>query len=248
MGCPVNVSAVIPTRGDVDMQPILDSLPAEWEILIWDNGEQTCWVYESGKSREGFSDAVPGSDLAVYGRYAAIQYATHDLIYVQDDDVIVSDPQAIVRALVTRECPDCGRNEHQNMTDGSWICHACGCVTDLPDAVVCNMPQEFRPHYPDSGLVGFGAAFHRDAPKRAFERFAKGCAKLGRDDPWMPEPGFFNRRADNVFTTLNPRVLVDVPKTDREFASAPGRMWQQQGHTEERDRMIELARRVRDAR
>ena len=38
------------------------------------------------------------ADLSVYGRYAAIEDARGDLIYVQDDDVIVSDPQAIVDA------------------------------------------------------------------------------------------------------------------------------------------------------
>ena len=89
-------------------------------------------------------------DLAVYGRYAAIEFCTHDLILTQDDDVIVSDPQAIVDA---------------------WNAEWCGGVESGWDGVVCNTPPEFRPHYPDSGLVGFGAAFHRDAPARAFARW-----------------------------------------------------------------------------
>lgn len=254
----MNVSACLVTRGDVDMQPILDSLPADWEVLVWDNGARTlsrpniprwapvsylcspdadCISQEALDSPTGCAPiawTVP--DLAVYARYEAVTYAAGELIFTQDDDVIVSDPQAIVDEL---------ENAKVWREDYVW---ENGVIPSGNDFAACNMPHEFRPHYPDSGLVGFGAAFHRDAPKRAFEQFAKGCAKLGRDDPWLPEPGFFNRRADNVFTTLTPRVLVDVPKTDREFASAPGRMWKQPGHTDERDRMIELARRVRDAR
>ena len=55
------------------------------------------------------------------------------------------------------------------------------------------------------------------------------------------------RRADNVFTVLTPIVMVDVPKTDCAYASDPNRMWRQSTHVGERDRMIELARQVRDA-
>lgn len=198
------------------MQPIIDSLPREWEIVIWDN---------SGTITRSDGWAEVCTDLSVYGRYAAIEYASHDLIYVQDDDVIVSDPQAIVR---------------------QWFLES----TRLPgirqwEGVVCNMPPEFRPHYPDSGLVGFGAAFHRDAPKRAFDRFWERYTGATWDD--IGGEGFYRRRADNVFTVLTPRVLVDVPKTDREMASDPNRMWKQPEHVGERDRMIDLARRVRDA-
>ncbi len=221
----MNVSACLVTRGDVDMQPILDSLPKEWEKIVWINGRG---VYNLGPM-DGCGDLVfvpatqPPPDLAVYGRYAAIEYASHDLIFVQDDDVIVSDPQAIVDA---------------------WLEH-CGDPRPrpaLPAPVVCNMPPEFRPHYPDSGLVGFGAAFHRDAPERAFKRWFDG-ASLAQQEP----PPEFYRRADNIFTVLTPRVLVNVPKTDCAYASDPNRMWRQSDHVGERDRMIELARQVRDA-
>ena len=141
--------------------------------------------------------------------------------------MIVSDPQAIV-------------DRYRLVTDFDG-------TQDPPygpeDVVCCNMPPEFRPHYPDSGLVGFGACFHRDAPQRAFKHFADSwfTEELALGDP------MFLRRCDNVFTVLTPRVLVDVPKTDREMASDPNRMWKQPWHTAERDRMIELARKVRDA-
>ncbi len=233
----MKVSACLVTRGDVDMQPILESLPPEWEKIVWSNSGRVDTYTE-----HGLLHILGANDLSVYGRYAAIEYASHDLIYVQDDDVIVSDPQQITDA---------------------WILEKAFEQQSLPvDTVVCNMPQEFRPHYPDSGLVGFGAAFHRDAPARAFARMWDGLLQLrklpfdalvgGRVQEVAADPAYwpesFLRRADNVFTVLTPRVLVDVPKMDCAYASDSNRMWRQSGHIGERDRMIELARQVRDAR
>lgn len=63
------VSACLVTRGDVDMQPILDSLPFD-DIVVWDNSQR--------------------EDLGIYGRYAAIAEAKHDVIVTQDDDLIVT--------------------------------------------------------------------------------------------------------------------------------------------------------------
>jgi len=228
----MNVSACLVTRGDLDMQPVIDSLPSSWEIVIWDN---------SGKilMRPGSDDGDPramqrlwgvtAADLSVYGRYAAIEYATHDLIYVQDDDVIVSDPQAIVDAFP---------KVYDGITDQMRWPRPEDLAIRSP--VVANMPQEFRHDgYTDSCLVGFGAYFHRDAPKRAWDRmYPSGFTKT---DPW------FNRTCDVVFTTLTPRALVDIPKTDREMASDSNRMWKQPGHLDERTRMLNLVRQVRDA-
>lgn len=217
----MNVSACLVTRGDVDMQPVIDSIPQGWEIVVWDNGEKM--VTRS----DGYAEVA--TDLSVYGRYAAIEYASHELIYVQDDDCAVSDPAAIVgewdRVALVQESDPAGPGEVE------WGNH-----------VVCNMPQEFRhDFYDDHALVGFGAAFHRDAPLRAFARW------WGHDFPSMRgEDGWFNRTCDVVFTALTPRVLVDVPKENREMASAPNRMWKQQGHQAERARMLKLARMVRD--
>jgi len=221
----MNVSACLVTRGDLDMQPVIDSLPPSWEIVIWDN---------SGKilMRPGSNDGDPramqrlwgvtAADLSVYGRYAAIEYASHDLIWVSDDDVIVSDPQAIVDEW-----------EHIAFHLGNH------------DFLAANMPKEFRHDgYTDSCLVGFGACFLRDAPKRAFEKFF-GTGKNGQH--YTRDHAHFNRCADVVFTTLTPRVLVDIPKTDREMASDSNRMWRQPGHLDERTRMLNLARLVGDA-
>lgn len=73
----MNVSACLVTRGDVDITTILNSLPFD-DIIVWDNSKRE-------------------KDLACYGRFAAIAEAKHDIIYVQDDDLMVPIP-ALVKA------------------------------------------------------------------------------------------------------------------------------------------------------
>jgi hypothetical protein len=73
----MNFSVVIPTRGDQDLTPILESYDGiADEVLIWDNSKR--------------------QDLSVYGRYAMIEEARNELILTQDDDCVVSDPRVIV--------------------------------------------------------------------------------------------------------------------------------------------------------
>lgn len=73
----MNVSAVIVTRGDVDLEPIIATIPLAWDLVVWDNSRR--------------------ENLCVYGRYAALQECEHEIVYVQDDDC-VTDPSAIVAA------------------------------------------------------------------------------------------------------------------------------------------------------
>lgn len=84
---PSQVSAVIVTRGDVDLKPILDSLPFK-DIIVYDNSKE--------------------QDYKVYGRYFAMREAHHSVIYTQDDDCI-TDPLAIIAnyqtGIVTANVP-----------------------------------------------------------------------------------------------------------------------------------------------
>ena len=191
----MKTAAIIVTRGNVGLTPVLESLPADWQQIVWDNSQR--------------------EDLSVYGRYAAIENTDADRIYVQDDDCIL--PPESFHGLLA-----------------AW----------QPGHVIANMPARFREHYSDSCLVGFGAMFERDLPARAFGKFTLG---YGIDRMLSAVDVFFQRTCDVVFTTLTPRLLVDVPYTDREFASDPDRMWKQPSHFLERRQMLELARQVRDA-
>ncbi len=66
----MKVSACLVTRGDVDMQPVLDTLGWCDEIIVWDNSQR--------------------EDLGIFGRYAAIRDASNDVIFTQDDDLLVT--------------------------------------------------------------------------------------------------------------------------------------------------------------
>ena len=221
----VNASAIIVTRGDQDLTPILDSLPKDWQILFWDNGAGECREWTQDHAMWVPSFRWDASDLSVYGRYAAIEHANGDLIYVQDDDCVVSEPRELLHRWVALNGSRYGQADH----------------------LVANMPQPFRAHYTDSCLVGFGAVFHRDAPERAFGRF-----NLALDNPFFGEDGsadydFYRRDCDIVFTALTPRVLVDVPYENLPWATADDRLYRQPEHMAKRTRMLELARKVRDA-
>jgi len=237
----MNVSGIIVTRGDVDTAPLMETWPKKWQRIIWNNGLEEVWLQpEDGAAWTFF----PVSDLGPHGRFAAIEYVAHDLCFCQDDDVIVSDPQAIVDTWrTTRECPEHGPMEILVTPSGHvvWACDKHDPNPCVLDEVVCNLPSEFRPHYPDSSLVGFGACFHRDAPERAFQRFFDYHSGMKRNDP------LFLRESCRVFTVLTPRVLVDIDKQDLPYASDGTRLWRQPGHLNFRDRALRMAREVRDA-
>jgi hypothetical protein len=71
------VTAVIVTRGDVPLEPVLDSLIFD-DVIVWDNSIQ--------------------GDKKTYGRYLAAFSGATDVIYSQDDD-IVHTPEAQAQIL-----------------------------------------------------------------------------------------------------------------------------------------------------
>jgi hypothetical protein len=202
-------------------------MPEEWEVLVWNNGEGDDRpglykrVTKAGLlARRILGDEVV-SNLSVFGRYAAIKYAEANLIYVQDDDVILS---------------------REAMEEIVWECDSGGSEYGR---LVCNMPQRFREQefYSDSALVGFGACFHRDLPEQAFARWWNALG-LNPENHWRKQ---FNRDCDLVFTGLTPYYLVDLPYEDLPWASEEGRLWREPGHIAERAKMRELVRKVREA-
>jgi hypothetical protein len=215
----VNVSAVIVTRGDVDLAPVLDSLPRDWQKVIWNNIER--------------------DDLSVYGRYAAIEECEHDAIFVQDDDCVLPPEtiQELLRVAFTPRMIIRGPGDDREIPDA------------VGPAIVANMPQRFRDtgFYNDHCLLGFGAMFHRDIPAMAFGKLANAFGIDDVLAAVDQDPDFFRRTVDIVVTALTPRILVDLPYEDLPWASAPNRMWKTDGHVAERTRMLELVRQVRDA-
>lgn len=216
------LSAVLVTRGDVDLARIVATLEPSLfaEIVVWNNGAADRHASEMQKRAEAAA-LVPvvwanteGSDLGVYGRYAALRAVSGSSVYVQDDDCVL-DPLAL--ALLTSAYE--------------------------PGRLVCNMPAPFRAHYTDSGLVGFGAVFDAALPHLAFDRLPA----IPADPDETTYASWFLRCCDVVFTTLTPMTWIDVPYSNLPYATGPDRMYRQPGHVGERDAMLDLARRVRDA-
>jgi len=73
-----DVTAVLVTRGDVDMQPIIDSLPYG-SVVVWDNSRRPV-------------------DYGVFGRYVALSEVQTPVVYFQDDDCLVSCHEALMEA------------------------------------------------------------------------------------------------------------------------------------------------------
>lgn len=72
------VTAVIVTRGNVDLEPILATLPYD-DVVVWDN------------SRHAF-------DSKCYGRFLAIGEAKNEVIYFQDDDILFTEHEVLLAA------------------------------------------------------------------------------------------------------------------------------------------------------
>jgi hypothetical protein len=113
----------IVTRGDVDLGEIEAALePLGWPTIVYDNSKEI--------------------DYAVAGRYAAVNWADTDLVYVQDDDCVLEADA--VRTILA-----------------AWT----------PGAIAANMPAAFRhDFYTDHCLVGFGAVFEREFAESSMAR------------------------------------------------------------------------------
>lgn len=81
---PSNVTGVIVTRGDCDLEPCLATWPREFEVIVWDNSIER--------------------DVACFGRWLAAQRATRPVVFMQDDDTIV--PRTTIDALLAEFTSD----------------------------------------------------------------------------------------------------------------------------------------------
>lgn len=249
----MKISACLVTKGGTDLNGILDTITASGihDIVVWDNGRRVVERHHRpGKLVADVASDV--QDVMVYGRYAAISHAQGEFIYVQDDDCVVP-PESIEQIL-------------QPFRYGALFDRS---------GVVANMPADFRHQfYEDHCLVGFGACFHRDLPRKAFDLFEEesrlttylaeepefkrgrqGSVIVQSNSPhrkWEPGRGWltlesFWRTCDIVFTALTPRVLLDVPYSNQPWAFADDRLWRRADHITERKRMLETVLRVRDS-
>lgn len=92
-------TAVITTRGDVDLAPALSGIPDEWPKVIWDNSERD-------------------ADLKVYGYFAALREVETEYVYTQADDAVI-----VAQALLAAWTPEDADRILLNVADGEtpWI-------------------------------------------------------------------------------------------------------------------------------
>lgn len=188
----MRIAACLVTRGNVPMDEIIESIPDDWEIVMYDNSKRP--------------------DVAVYGRYAAIELTDAEVIYVQDDDCVL-DPQLIADAYepgkLTANMPEHFRH--------AFYAEQClvgfGAIFDrgLPERAFSRFALTSHHH----GCMAWGAE--------------------GIDRSW------FDRTCDIIFATLTDRVLVDVEYRNLSWASASDRMWKQPTHLAERSQTLQLA-------
>ena len=93
---PENVSAVLVTRGNCDLQPVLDSLIFD-DVVVWDNSVD--------------------HDEKTWGRaIAALTLAKHNVVYSQDDDIVHTpeNQQRIIDSYERGVLTGCMWNEWSN--------------------------------------------------------------------------------------------------------------------------------------
>jgi hypothetical protein len=130
----VKVTAILVTRGDCDLTEIISTLPYD-ELVVWDNSAR--------------------DDLGIYGRYAAITEATHDVIYVQDDDVLVNCHNKLLAAY------EPGRLlcNYPKPWDIPWVARGALFHRDLPDTAFTRYLRvhpfdRYFTHYACDGIFG----------------------------------------------------------------------------------------------
>lgn len=72
------ISAILVTKGDVDLQPIIDTLPYK-DIHVWDNSKTVL-------------------NARTFGRWLAAERAPGRVFYFQDDDLIFRDHMTLISA------------------------------------------------------------------------------------------------------------------------------------------------------
>lgn len=157
---PQSVSAVLVTRGNVDLSEIVESIGDAGieDIVVWNNAER--------------------ENLSCYGRYAGIAEARNPWIYHQDDDLV-----APVADLL--RCVDPERDRHvvvaNNRADEDWPLTAMGAVFHRDLAETCF--DEYVAAY------GWGPEFFRVCDVVfAYENAHRRVALPYRDLPWASDP------------------------------------------------------------
>jgi hypothetical protein len=168
----MNVSCVIPTRGDVDLSPILETLPFD-DVIVWDNAER--------------------EDLGIYARYAAIAEAKHDIVVTQDDDVIVTCWPELLAAYE----PGILTVNYPEPWDIPWVARGAIFDRDLPARAF----DRYWAAYPDDDLFRryvCDAAFALLTPTRVIDEGSVDLPHGFADGRVSTSPGWYDDRRPEI--------------------------------------------------
>ena len=133
---PEVVSAVIVTRGDVDLKLVRQTLPFR-DVVIWDNKRRP-------------------QDLMVFGRYAAMRETRHQVVYVQDDDCTLT--RGAIESLLAAYRPD---GIVANMPESRWGDYTDSCLVGWGAVFDKRLPPVAFRRYADRYPLG-ADEFKRD--------------------------------------------------------------------------------------
>ncbi len=122
-----DISAVIVTKGDHDLTPILESLPFD-DVVVWDNSKER--------------------DCKVYGRFAGIPKAQNRWIYVQDDDCIVPARELASRFIEGRSEILCNVQKSHSDFYRALGCTLIGWGAIFPREMVWSAFQRYLRQFP----------------------------------------------------------------------------------------------------
>lgn len=185
-----DVTPVIVTRGNVDMSWTDTYFDLRVSPVVWNNARSPI-------------------DLQVFGAFAAAACVKTPLIYMQDDDVEVSN--------------------WANLFYDLWA----------PGKIVCNMAPDFQRAYANrrTRIMGHGAVFETALVWETFERRWKwerseGYNRRIRGSDFVAP--LLCREAHRIFTGLNfdKTIMGYVGHTNKPWAEWPDRLWKQPDHAE----------------
>jgi hypothetical protein len=128
-----DVSAVLVTRGDVDLRPILGSLQYG-EVVVWNNLHRV--------------------NMGAFGRFLAIEETRKPVIYIQDDDCLV--PESAHAALLEAYSP---YDMIVNMPAGHGLGHPGLDLMGWGSLIRRDMPARAFVEYARCGYVVSGEEF-----------------------------------------------------------------------------------------
>lgn len=174
---PALVSAVLVTKGDHDLTPILASIEEAGieDVVLWDNSQR--------------------DDLSCYGRYAGIAEARHKIIYHQDDDLIAPVGEILSDYRPRRDRWAIVAN---NRHDEEWQLTAMGTIFHR------SLADCFRRYI---ALYGEDADFHRVSDVVFAYQHPYRRLHLGYEDlPWQTAPDRMYHQPDHYEVRIRARL------------------------------------------